>query len=605
MSHQKALMASVAAGVLASVTGTVVVVASLAATAAPAAAANAGCTVAYQSTSAWESSPTSGGFNTTLAITNLGDAISHWTLTFTPPSGTAVTSGWNGTFNIASTVSVTDIGWNGAIATGATNASVGMQGTWARASAGAAPPSPFPQPSDFTLTGVRCTGSTTPVNQPPAVNLTSPTSGQAIGAGATVNFAATASDADGSVARVDFLNGSAVIGSDTTAPYTFAWTGVATGNYAVSARAVDNAGATTTTSPIVISVGGGVTTTGPAPALHVSGNRVVAADGTPFRMLGVNRSSGEFACIQGNGMWDGPADQPSIDAMKQWNVRMVRLPLNEECWLGHADVPATGTSGAAYQQAVKSYVNLLVASGINVVLDLHWTFGQYSGPGAGCSDTNATCQKPMPDAQFTPTFWSQVATAFKGNNAVIFDLFNEPFPDFANNFSNPTAAWTCLRDGGTCTGIGYQVAGMQSLVNAIRATGATNIIMSAGIAFTNDLSQWLAFKPSDSTGNLIASWHSYNFNTCANSSCWDSTIGTVNQQVPVMIGEVGQNTCAHDYIDQVMAWADQRNIGYAAWTWNPWGVCNSVGNVLILDWNGTPTSTFGEGFRAHLLTQKP
>jgi hypothetical protein len=246
-----------------------------------------------------------------------------------------------------------------------------------------------------------------------------------------------------------------------------------------------------------------------------------------------------------------------------------------------------------------------VANGINVIVELHWSFGQYSGPGAGCSDVNATCQKPMPNAQLTPMFWSQVATAFKGNNAVIFDLFNEPFPDFANNFSNPTAAWTCLRDGGTCTGIGYQVAGMQSLVNAVRATGATNVIMIPGIAFTNDLSQWLAFKPTDSTGNLMATWHSYNFNACVTQSCWDSQIGTVARQVPVVAAEIGQNTCAHDYIDQVMAWADTNGVGYAAWTWNPWGVCNSVGNVLILDTNGTPTATFGEGFRAHLLTRQP
>jgi hypothetical protein len=589
--------------VLASVAGAAFVVTGLVATAAPAAAATSGCSVAYQNLNAWQSSPTSGGFNTTLAITNLGDPISHWTLTFTPPSGQTVTSGWNATFTLTSTISATDIGWNGAIASGATNATVGMQGTWSRSSAGAAPPSPFPQPTDFTLNGVRCTGSTTSANLPPTISLISPTAGQRFRAG-TITFGANASDPDGSVVRVDFLNGSTVIGSDTTAPYAFSWTNVAAGNYTVSARAVDNSGATTTTAPIAISVVVD-NTGGAAPALHVSGNHVVTADGTTYRLLGVNRSSGEFACIQGRGMWDAPTDQATIDAMKTWNVHAVRVPLNEECWLGHADVPAGGTSGAAYQQAVKDWVNLLVANGINPILDLHWTFGQYSGPGAGCPDPNATCQKPMPDAQFTPTFWSQVATAFKGNNAVIFDLFNEPFPDFANNFSNPTAAWTCLRDGGTCTGIGYPVAGMQSLVNAVRATGATNLIMVAGLSFTNDLSQWLAFRPTDPTGNLIASWHSYNFNACVTQSCWDSTIGTVARQTPVMIGEVGQNTCAHDYIDRVMAWADTNGVGYAAWTWNAWGGCNSGGNVLILDIAGTPTSTYGEGFRAHLLTQQP
>jgi hypothetical protein len=595
MSHRKALLASVA-GVL--------VIIGLAAVAKPAAAAT-GCSVTYQNPNAWQSSPTSGGFTTILAITNLGDPISHWTLTFTMPGGHTLTSGFNATFTGSTTVSAADAGWNGTIATGATNASAGIQGTWSRSTAGSAPPNPFPQPTDFALNGVRCTGTSTGGNQAPTVSLTSPTAGQSFTAPATVNFAATASDSDGSVARVEFLSGSTVIGSDTTSPYTFSWTNVAAGSYSVSARAVDNTGAATATTPISISVGGGGNTGGAAPALHVSGNHLVTASGATYRLLGVNKSSGEFACIQGRGIWDAPTDQTTIDAMKTWNIHVVRVPLNEQCWLGSSAVPPGGLSGAAYQQGVKDWVNLLVANGINVILDLHWTFGQYTGPGAGCPDINATCQKPMPNAQFTPTFWSQVATAFKGNNAVIFDLFNEPFPDFANNFSNPTAAWTCLRDGGTCTGIGYQVAGMQSLVNAVRATGATNVIMTGGLSFTNDLSQWLAFKPSDSTGNLMASWHSYNFNACVNTSCWDSTIGTVARQAPVVAGEIGQNTCAHDYIDQVMAWADANGVGYAAWTWNPWGVCNSVGNVLILDNAGTPTSSFGEGFRAHLRTQQP
>ncbi|NGY63179.1 cellulase family glycosylhydrolase [Lentzea sp. NEAU-D13] len=339
---------------------------------------------------------------------------------------------------------------------------------------------------------------------------------------------------------------------------------------------------------------------GPAPALRVSGNKLVTAAGETYRLLGVNRASGEFACVQGKGMWDsGPVDKASVDAMKAWNIRAVRIPLNEDCWLGLSGSP----SGAAYQQAVKDYVNVLVAGGVNPILDLHWTHGQYTGNISACSDVNATCQKPMPSMQHTPTFWTQVATAFKGNNAVVFDLFNEPWPDASNNWSDMAAAWRCLRDGGTCTGIEYQVAGMQDLLDAVRATGATNVVMTGGLTWTNDLSQWLAYKPNDPTGNLMASWHSYNFNGCVTVSCWDSQIGAVAAQVPVHAGEIGQDTCAHDYIDQVMTWLDSRRLGYTAWTWNPWGC--SGGNVLIEDYNGTPTKTFGEGFRAHLLTVTP
>ncbi|WP_051167478.1 cellulase family glycosylhydrolase [Actinoplanes sp. N902-109] len=341
---------------------------------------------------------------------------------------------------------------------------------------------------------------------------------------------------------------------------------------------------------------------GAAPALHVSGNKLVTAAGTPYRLLGVNRSSGEFACVQGKGMWDGdPSAQANIDAMKAWNVHAVRLPLNEDCWLGLSGSP----SGSAYQLEVKKVVDALVANGITPILDLHWTHGQYTGNISACTDVNATCQKPMPSMQYTPQFWTGVANTFKANTAVVFDLFNEPYPDAADNWANATAEWTCLRDGGACAGISYEVAGMQDLVDAVRATGARNVLMTAGLTWTNDLSQWLAYKPADPTGNLMASWHSYNFNACVTVACWDSQIGKVAAQVPVQAGEIGQDTCAHDYVDQVMAWADAHGVGYTPWTWNPWGGCSSGGNVLIEDWSGTPTRTYGEGVKAHLRTVNP
>jgi hypothetical protein len=196
-----------------------------------------------------------------------------------------------------------------------------------------------------------------------------------------------------------------------------------------------------------------------------------------------------------------------------------------------------------------------------------------------------------------------VANAFKGNNAVLFDLFNEPWPDNADNYASAANEWNCWRDGGTCGGITYPVAGMQSLADAVRGTGATNVIMLGGLAWSNDLTQWLTHKPTDSTGNLMAAFHVYNFNSCSNTSCWDSQVAPVAAQVPVVAGEIGQNSCAHDFIDQVMAWADTHNVGYLAWTWNPWGC--SGGNVLIQDYNGTATDSYGSGFKAHLLTVHP
>ncbi|MFD1662368.1 cellulose binding domain-containing protein [Streptomyces caeni] len=333
---------------------------------------------------------------------------------------------------------------------------------------------------------------------------------------------------------------------------------------------------------------------GTAPALHVSGNRLVDSGGATRRLLGVNRSGGEFMCVQGYGIFDGPVDDAAVQAIADWKTDAVRIPLNEECWLGLSNIKPE-YAGANYIGAVKDLVARVEAHGMTPVLDLHWTYGQYTGNSAGCSDVHATCQKPMPDAQYTPSFWASVASTFKDDPAVAFDLFNEPYPDRAT--TTATQAWQCWRDGGTCPGIGYEVAGMQDLVDAVRGTGATNVILAGGLAYSNDLSQWLTYRPDDPAGNLVAAYHVYNFNACANESCWNSTLAPVAAQVPLVAGEVGENTCSHGFVDQVMKWFDDRGLSYLGWTWNTWD-CSS-GPSLISGYDGTPTS-YGIGLRDHL-----
>lgn len=338
---------------------------------------------------------------------------------------------------------------------------------------------------------------------------------------------------------------------------------------------------------------------GTAPALHVAGNKLVDADGKERRLLGVNRSGGEFMCVQGYGFFDGPVDDASVKAIADWKANTVRIPVNEECWLGLSNVKPE-YAGANYISAVKDLVSRVEAHGMTPVIDLHWTYGQYTGNSAGCSDVHATCQKPMPDAQYTPSFWKSVASTFKDDQAVVFDLFNEPYPDRAT--AGATDAWKCWRDGGTCPGIGYEVAGMQDLVDAVRGTGAKNVIMAGGLAYSNDLSQWLTYKPTDPAGNLVAAYHVYNFNTCANESCWNSTIAPVAAQVPLVAGEIGENTCSHGFVDQVMKWFDDHSLSYLGWTWNTWD-CSS-GPSLISAYDGTPTA-YGAGLRDHLRALNP
>jgi hypothetical protein len=91
-------------------------------------------------------------------------------------------------------------------------------------------------------------------NTPPTVDMTSPVDGATFTSPATVNLAATASDADGIVTKVEFFNGAAKLGEDTSAPYSFTWNGVAAGTYTLTARATDNVGAITSSSAATITV---------------------------------------------------------------------------------------------------------------------------------------------------------------------------------------------------------------------------------------------------------------------------------------------------------------------------------------------------------------
>ena len=74
-------------------------------------------------------------------------------------------------------------------------------------------------------------------NSAPSVTLSSPTNGATFAAPATINLAATASDPENQLARVEFLSGTSVLATDTTAPFAFTWSNVAAGTYTITARA--------------------------------------------------------------------------------------------------------------------------------------------------------------------------------------------------------------------------------------------------------------------------------------------------------------------------------------------------------------------------------
>jgi hypothetical protein len=245
-------------------------------------------------------------------------------------------------------------------------------------------------------------------------------------------------------------------------------------------------------------------------------------------------------------------------------------------------------------------VAALDAAGLYPILTLEvmapGTYVAGSGPGDWID--------PLPDADHAPAFWSSLATAFKNDPAVVFDLYTEPHD----------ISWECLLDGG-CTArhqitntksVGYRTVGMQALVDTVRATGSRQPLMIGGLAFASDLSQWLVYQPADPLGQIVASAHFYEVlgeqgADGGGKAGWDATLVPIAAQVPLVTGELGEYDCNHDFTDAYMAWADGHGVGYLPWSWNSGGdwTCGG-GPTLISDYSGSPTP-FGVGVRDHLV----
>ncbi|MFC5539255.1 Ig-like domain-containing protein [Rhodocytophaga aerolata] len=97
-------------------------------------------------------------------------------------------------------------------------------------------------------------GKITLSNTPPQVSISSPIQGSSFAAPASISLHANASDQNGSISKVEFYNGSTKLGEDLSAPYSFSWTNVATGNYTLTAKATDNLGVSTISKAVSVNV---------------------------------------------------------------------------------------------------------------------------------------------------------------------------------------------------------------------------------------------------------------------------------------------------------------------------------------------------------------
>jgi endoglucanase len=344
-------------------------------------------------------------------------------------------------------------------------------------------------------------------------------------------------------------------------------------------------------------------------SIQVSGNRFVDGSGQAVQLVGVNRSSTEYACFYGYAYANGPLDGSDAVAIASWHANAVRIPLNEDCWLGIDGYPAGGLTAAGYRQAIESYVQALHADGLYAILDLHW-----SAPGA----TPADGQRPLPDPH-SLDFWSSVAGAFENDPAAVFDAFNEPYSPAANGDAAYPVSWACWENGG-CTvpdandqqpidpAQTYAGVGMQEIVSAIRAAGASQPILLGGLGYANDLSRWLAHEPTDPKQQLAASFHNYTGEGCATEACWNATIAPVAARVPVVTGEFGEDDCPSggddpdNFDNTYMSWADAHGSGYLGWAWivlePSERLCSAL--YLITDYAGTPADPNGVALHDHL-----
>jgi len=371
------------------------------------------------------------------------------------------------------------------------------------------------------------------------------------------------------------------------------------------------------------------------------GELVDARTGDPWVPRGVVWGSFETACAQGwgysaldalagpgggssdgGGADDAGADDrdaaaaAQADVLASWAVDTVRVPLNQDCWLGTRGAPVSdefaARTPAGYRAAVDSFVEALNARGMVVVLTLH-SRKRIGSPEAG--------SLAMPDSE-SLAFWRAVATRYAARASVLFEAFHEPH-------SRTDAAgrrvleldWACWRDGGCrapveddgvpvkAGGPTYDAQGMADVVAAIRRAGADQPVLLPGPDRARDLSAWREWAPDDD--QLVATVHVGSPSTgtpgatpaepgCG-PTCWRQVLAPLADRVPLLTTELGPGERLPGTAALHLQWAADHGVGVLARSW-----VERPGDpeVLVEDLSGRPTA-WGELVRTWLREGAP
>lgn len=311
------------------------------------------------------------------------------------------------------------------------------------------------------------------------------------------------------------------------------------------------------------------------PELMVSGNQVVTLDGKPVWLQGLSVDSMQW----GTGENVLRSIRVGID---EWHANVIRLAVHDTFWFGHGKYQKEGTA-ENYRQTVDQAVQLCASRGAYLVLDLH-QFGA-----------------PMPAHV---EFWKDAAERYKNNPAVLFELFNEPHG----------ISWKLWRDGGNLkddkhTDVnpveneqknqGDVSVGMQALVDAVRGTGAKNIVLVSGLDWSYDLTGFVnGYALDDNGGNgIMLVWHNYPW-----KRDWEAKGLVATEKYPVILTEVGaiEKWSDFSFIGEkerypLDGWAEDMigliqkyKLHWTAFSFHP-----KCGPMIISDWNYSPTPYWG------------
>lgn len=302
------------------------------------------------------------------------------------------------------------------------------------------------------------------------------------------------------------------------------------------------------------------------------------SQGRPIILLGVNRSSLEYSCAG-----DEHLTLADFQAMRQWGANAVRIPTSSEFWAN------AGGACPGYRETVRRVIANARAAHLFVILDLQWS-APFDLP---ADRTRGGVQCPMPDAGKDLAMWKDIATLYRNDTGVLFDLYGEPYD----------ISWSTWLNGGTitegCYIIGgpslekepgtYHAIGMRELVRQIRAIAPDNVIVVSGTNWGYDLSG-IVVGYAIPDKNIAYDSHPFDYGNKQPDDFYRA-FGQAATRYPVIVGEFGSYTCGTSYIAQAISYFNKRHISWLAWTWQT-GSCS--GPSLLTDWSGAPSLPYGK-----------